>query len=64
MREAGHQMAMLQTTKAIYDIAAVISDLPNHLTIQFPKSHQKGECSIAQEMVEKREVISLQFYQW
>jgi len=42
----------------------VISDLPNHLTIQFPKSHQKGESSIAQEMVEKREVISLQFYQW
>jgi len=64
MREAEHQLATLQTTEAIYDIVAVISDLPNHLVIQFPKTHQKGECSITQEMVEKKDIIELRYYSW
>jgi len=73
MRTAGHQLAMLRTNKAIFDIVAVIADLPTMITIEYPKGTSRnknlrsGHTSsenfvIKQEGVSKRDILELRYY--
>ena len=73
MRKAGHQLAMLRTNKAVFDLVAVIAKLPTMITIEYPKGssrnknlnafHSSSEnFTIKQEGVSKRDIISLRYY--
>ena len=73
MQNAGHQLAMLQTNKAVYDLVAVVANLPTMITIEYPKGnsrrknlksvHSPSESfTIKQEGISKRDIINLRYY--
>lgn len=73
MREAGHRLAMLQTNKAIFDLVAVIANLPTMITIEYPKGSSRNKnlgaihsssdnFTIKQEGISKRDIVSLRYY--
>ena len=71
MREAGHEFAMVKTKNAIFDIAAIIADLPSILTIQFPARNPRSKKSasgdvdftIKQENIAKRDIVEIRYFQ-
>jgi len=73
MKKANHQFAMIQTNRAIFDIAAITANLPTMLTIQYlkgssrrknlslPYNHSEN-FSIRQENISKRDIKKIQYY--
>lgn len=73
MQKAGHQLAMLRTTKAVYDLVAVITNLPTMITIEYPRGNSRNRnlgtvyspsenFTIKQEGVSKRDILDLRYY--
>lgn len=73
MQKADHQLATLRTTKAVYGLVAVISNLPTMITIEYPKGisrnknlgtmHSSSDSfTIKQEGISKKDIVSLRYY--
>ena len=56
------EFASIQTIHAIFYMAAIVVDMRNLFTIQYPKVDSKGGVTITQENVAKEDIVSIQYY--
>lgn len=57
-----HRLAKIQTIHAIYYLVAVVAEMRNLLTVQYPKVDSMGNITIKQENIAKGEIVDMQYY--
>jgi hypothetical protein len=56
------KFAKIQTAHAIFDLAAIIVEMENLFTIQYPKVDSKGGVTIGQENIARGDIVDMRYY--